>query len=422
MSQRANIQGCNSTDGTTFILHPQVVVPLTTGGTFFAAAPTTSTGLTAAGLNGNQSIENIIITSLQGNLPGTASQTYTAISGFASARKLTGQLLGGAGASTTWTFLNQTGGENRWDTINFQNTLNSTNAWTMAFMAGQGTNAVSNSICAFTQYCVRDTGAINISLVNDYFITVALAYQASGGAPKNITVVGGTYSCTQGAGSAACFDDAGNPVTFYVFGNGTVNGASANFAAFRLNNASSVLDISGTQVSSTTSGWNVTGAGIINDRVGNTYSSPLTQFTGKYVPVGGGSSANSASTAATNFGTNLGATNVLSAVSPAGATYDVKIGFRQVTAGTTCGAGSNTVNGVLSWTSGGVTQSTGSGGVPALPTLTISANGSVGSSSAYQSQPIHIDINTQVTFTTTSVLASAGCTVVPQYVVDFSNI
>lgn len=419
--------GCNGTSGTRFVFHPNISAALGgAGGPLFAVNAgnngVSSTGFpTYNGIGGQIKASNLFITSLSGRIPGTGGQVYPVFQGFNALDNITIQALG-LSAGTLIGGLS-TGGESHFGHLNFQNWA-PVGVGLGVQMQGQGTNTVFDSIFAFQGIaeaisCIG--GGTFCASEDNYIISTSQGIRSDSGAGNVIKMSGTFCSVAGGSGSQGCLSDNGNATTFYVFGNQSINSAVASFPAITLSNASSVLDISGSIVSSNTSGFNASGIGTINDRAGNVWSSPLTQFTGKYVPIGGGSVATNSNSAATNFGANLGATNIVT-TSIAASTYDIKIGFRQSLLGVGCGAGSNTVNGVLSWTSGGVVQSTGAGGVTALPTLTISANGAVGTSSAYSSVPVHADINTAITFTTTSVLASAGCGTVPQYVVDFSNI
>lgn len=421
MIQNQDITGCSTEQGGShFILHPNITTTANADGAIFAeAAGTVATG--TIGLNGIQGtarISNIHIMGLAGTM--TKNSAGTLIFGYAAADDIAvfGVCI------NSFTYLSQSGGENHFSRLNFQPQCQSGIVPNGVAMSGQGTNTVTDSIMAYGGIAFSCTSGAICNLNDSYITQEAIGVSCSATCTTKLT--GNSITVTGGLGSQGAIYDGNSVSTFYVFGN-IINGSVNNFPAVTLSNAGSILDVSGTQFTSSTAGCIIAGSGTVNDRVGNSFQFPLNgtsncAFTGKYVPIGGGSASNNSSSATTNFGTNLGSTNILTAVSPGAASYDVKIGFRQVTAGVGCSAASNTVNGVLSWTSGGVTQSTGSGGVPALGTLTISANGSVGSSSAYTSQPVHVDVNTQITFTTTSVLASTGCSTTPQYVVDFSTI
>jgi hypothetical protein len=418
-----DIQGCMGTGGTHFILHPQITAGvLALGGNFFASFPGPATGTaTYQGLGLQGKISNIFITALNGALPGTAGKTYTLINEYHGLDNIAIQAIGMTAG--TWTLANLASGEAHFHKLNFQNLQASLANSTGVNMTGQGINLVDDSIFAFGATAATCGGTFNCVFSNDYITGDQMGIIAQTG--STVTVIGSQISVVGGNGSQGAISDAGSGATFYIFGNPLIQTTQANFPAIRLPSVNDVLDMSGTNLTSLTAGCQIFGAGRVNDRAGNTpfvlNGTSNCAFTGTYVPIGGGSVAVSNSSAATNVGSVLTGVNIVAA-SPGNATYDTKIGFRQVTLGTTCSAGSNTVNGVLSWTSGGIAQATGSGGVPALPTLTISANGAVGTSSAYTSVAIHVDVNTAVTFTTTSTLASTGCTIVPQYVVDYSNI
>lgn len=422
---RPDVTGCGSTGGTTFVFHPNVVSGLPNGGNIFwkySLSPIAG-ALAYAGLGGNARLKDIVLTSITGNLPGVSGKTYSIYDGNGYVDNLS--IFGfGLASGAIGSLLNSSSGETRFSHLNIQSIgVGSAGQqfYTIVSLSGQGTNSVDSSVFQSAGvFPAIACGANTNCFVSGIYCAGCSSGVVATASGALITVVGSTLNC----GNGPAIGDGGNSNTFYIFGNPLIQATTASRGALIVTNASSIADVSGSKFNTTTAGWNITGAGTVNDRAGNTFSSALTQFTGQYVPIGGGSVATNKASAATNFGTNLGSTNIVT-TSPGTATYDVKIGFRQVTAGVGCSAASNTVTGVLSWTAGGQTQSTGANGVPALGTLTISANGAVGSpgsTNAYVSQPVHADINTAITFTTTSVLNSTGCTTTPQYVVDFSNI
>lgn len=123
-------------------------------------------------------------------------------------------------------------------------------------------------------------------------------------------------------------------------------------------------------------------------------------------------SPSSQTSAATNFGVNLSTQTVVASVPNTGPML-LYTNLIQTLAGVGCGAGSNTVTTTVTWTSPGGTVNT-----PSSATLTISANGAVDSGAT---TPLLFQINpkagTNITYTTSSALASAGCSPVPQYTV-----
>ena len=120
--------------------------------------------------------------------------------------------------------------------------------------------------------------------------------------------------------------------------------------------------------------------------------------------------ATQASLATTNFGVALGTQTVV----PSGTihvtrAYTISFYQNQSVTGVSCGAGSNTVTPTLAWIG-----PKGNAQTLALTPLSISANGAADS---FQAQTVSIaaQANTAITYTTASVLASAGCTLIPQY-------
>jgi len=198
---------------------------------------------------------------------------------------------------------------------------------------------------------------------------------------------------------------------------GTVNLTNSTILQFNHTSSEAFHQQGGTLTLTNSSISNTTGVAInfasgtntMQDVGINTFSGTVIG-SANIIPVGGGSNSSGITTASTNFGVNLTAQTVLaSAFYPA--TLTLRVSSRQVTAGVGCGAGSNTALGTLSWTTGGAAQTA------TINTLTISANGTVGTS-IFQLIPIRADSGTAVTFTTTSTLASAGCSTTPQYAVD----
>ena len=419
-NDRPDISGCNAGTGTIFVLHPNISSTLlTNGGNLFYTIPNSNQpagALVYAGNGGNQTVQHLQIVGLTGNIPGTAGKNFNFINQFGMVDNVS--IFGVSMTAGTLIFAQFASGEAKGTRLNFQGVglgSGSGAAYIGVLMQGQGTNVVDKSIFQSAGFNPAVQCGSNANCyVNIYCSGCTSGVQTSASGAQ-VTIVGSTLNTANGP----AISDGPGPDTFYVFGNPLIGATVASRTAIAINNAGSVMDLSGSTVSSGTAGFNVTGSGQLNDRAGNTFSSVLTQFGGKYVPIGGGSVATNSASAATNFGVNIGATPIVAA-SPGTATYDVKIGFRVVTAGVGCST-NGTVNGVLSWTAGGAAQATGSGGVPALATLTAVNNSTVGTSSVYSSVPIHADINTAINFTTTSVPGTCA-TSQPQYVVDFSNI
>jgi hypothetical protein len=120
--------------------------------------------------------------------------------------------------------------------------------------------------------------------------------------------------------------------------------------------------------------------------------------------------SSSTTSAATNFGANIGATTVLASAGGSNVYLFIPTVWQSL-AGVGCGAGSNTVIVNAIYTPPGGTPQT-----VASATFTITANGAIGSVPAPLA-PLSIPAaaSTNIQFSTTSVLASAGCSPVPQY-------
>ncbi len=150
-----------------------------------------------------------------------------------------------------------------------------------------------------------------------------------------------------------------------------------------------------------------------NQIAGNT--APVLANGGIYVPFAGGSqpTTQNVTTASTNFGTAIGSTNLIPSTYGL-APVKVSVTTRQITVGVSCTAGTNTATVTLAYTAPGSTAET----LPAT-VLSISANGVVDSgSTAAQVFSFTPKANTAVTYSVASVLASTGCSPVPQYAVD----
>lgn len=416
--QTPDIQGCLATGGTHFFLHPNLTESLLTGGCIFACfnAGSYTTGTpTWSGLGGQSKINNIFLTSLGGLMPGSASSaTYNIVSGFNQVSEMVVQELGIGGANSTVNVIQNLSGEAHHHKLNFQTFIaNSGNTHYFGVAAqGQGINLVDDTIFAFAPLIgfACSGGGSYCNLINSYCAQTNGCLESSSGSGNVLTYIGVTCTTASGTGGLGCIADNGNATTIYAFANPLISNSSTNTAPIQITNASTVLDISGSAINSATSGFDVTGTGRINDRAGNSWSSPLTQFTGQYVPVAGGSMDTYLPSAATNFGANLATQTLVSSVISS-TSLNIQIGSQQVTAGVGCGAGSNTVFATLAWTAQG-----GNAQTQVTTTLTISANGAVDSgATAFQTITIPVEIGTAITYTTTSTLVSTGCSTTPQY-------
>jgi hypothetical protein len=147
-------------------------------------------------------------------------------------------------------------------------------------------------------------------------------------------------------------------------------------------------------------------------------STALVQVNGFAIGGGGGSHVFTQTSAATNFGTNLTSQVVVSSV-PATGVVIVAIQAVQSLVGVGCGTGSNTVSMSVSVIAPGGTGET----VNSLHGLTASANGTLDTGSVTAGgNPISVyemavQAGSEITYTTSSTLASTGCTTIPQYTV-----
>jgi len=164
-------------------------------------------------------------------------------------------------------------------------------------------------------------------------------------------------------------------------------------------------------------GGNSTNA-ITDANTGGTFTSPTNLSIREYdsgatLPVG---STNPQTSAATNFGVALSAQTVIASV-PTSGPVTIQVIAVQSLAGVGCGAGTNTATPTVSWTSPGGTAESVS--ASAANQLSMSANGAVdtGAASVGLVTSILAKAGTAVTYTTASVLASAGCSTTPQYTV-----
>jgi hypothetical protein len=132
----------------------------------------------------------------------------------------------------------------------------------------------------------------------------------------------------------------------------------------------------------------------------------------------GGSSVFAQTSAATNFGTNLTSQVVVPNI-PATGVVIVAVQAVQSLVGVGCGTGSNTVSISVSTTSPGGSA----GSLNNIHTLTVSANGTLDTGGpAISGNPISVYemavlAGSTISYTTSSTLASTGCTTIPQYTV-----
>ena len=141
----------------------------------------------------------------------------------------------------------------------------------------------------------------------------------------------------------------------------------------------------------------------------------LSGFTAGGVTTTSPASTYQAVSAATNYGANVGSTTIV-ASAPYTGEVTIMVSAVQSLLGVGCGAGTNSVTFTLAFTAPGGTAET-----PALPSQTISANGTLDSNSYLSSSggqamaTIAVKTGTSISFSTTSSLGSAGCSPVPQY-------
>jgi hypothetical protein len=284
VNQSQDLNGCN----THFVLHPNITQTLLgTGGVFFATwNPTQKTGtLGGGGIGGQCKIQDMFLTSLGMPLIGAVGKGMTAISGFLGVVNIAmqsislsaGQLIG-----------NSTGtGEAHFHKLNYQNFCAFGGCASASYigvsLSGQGTNLVDDSIFAFTPLTGINCNNANCSSVNNYFASISTGLTCVAG-PCNLIYINNTCGTLSGSGAQGCLTDGGNVSTIFAFGN-VLNSGSPNFQTIQIANAASVLDISGTIATATTSGWSILGIGTVNERRGNTFTGPLTQFTGTFALV-----------------------------------------------------------------------------------------------------------------------------------------
>jgi len=410
--QRPDVQGCNSTGGTVFMLHPNVSAGvLGAGGNIFMTyGPSNSSGApTYPGLgSGMAKAEDLALTSMSGNIPSTGGKVYTV---FNNVTELNNIGIWGMISSTGALVLAEaSGGEARFNLLNFQ----ASNGAPAIYFSGQGINAASNMIIQGNTIATAASCQAGTTCVfnNDYITQTDQGI--GGGAGSTVIIIGDSILVSGGSGSAGAIFDTSGATTFQIYGNPLLQTTAANYPAIGLNNAGSIADMSGDNVVCQTAGYCVLGAGTLIDRGGPViFSSPLTQFAGKYVPMGGGSMATSFSATATNFGTAIGSTALVPTVLFT-APMNVYVSTRQSLLGVSCTAGSNTAQVTISYTAPGSTAET-----MAATTLTASANGALDTgSTASQVISFTPKIGTAVNYSVASVLASTGCSPVPQYTVD----
>lgn len=122
------------------------------------------------------------------------------------------------------------------------------------------------------------------------------------------------------------------------------------------------------------------------------------------------------SSAATNFGTTITNQTIIASL-PSTGTVSIVAQAVQTLLGVGCGAGSNTVGPSMAFTApGGTVESYAPGALG----ISISANGTIDTGDTPNlNAPTQFvaKAGTAITFSTTSTLASAGCSTVPQYTV-----
>jgi hypothetical protein len=437
MAQSPDVQGCNATRGTVFVLHPNIMAAYTSaGGTIFAnnQATNSTAGAFASGVAGISSqakISNIVMTTLGGYLPAAAGKSYSMISNFNIVENIFANEMGmtsNAGGAE----MIASNGELVVNRLNFQIVITPNGvSWGGVFVSGQGENVIENSIFAFNGIypAVTCSGGSNCTVKGNYIVQVYNAIEAPSGGDTITVVDSDIVGCAPAFGGIGCITDNGNASTFYLYANYFTCGSVAN-GCIQLTNAGSTLDISGTQLTDTTGAYELTGTGTVNDRSGNLFGHAFSNFSGKVNFIGGGSMAAAISTGTgvaggggtgTNFGTPIGSTALVPNVLFTGP-MNVYVETRQSLLGTTCGAGSNTATVTISYTAAKGTPETLA--ATGNQILTISANGTVdigepGSSlNTVWVASFTPEIGTAVNYSVASALLSAGCTVIPQYTVD----
>jgi hypothetical protein len=416
-----DLQGCNATGGSRFILHPNIMAAFAgTSACFFACAPpTTKTGTptTWQGQASQGKIENIYLTSLGGLIPGTAGQNPRLISGFTIANYIFMQGVSmSAGAPIA---IISPSGEFSAHRLNLQNfTLFGGNAWTGVVMQGQGQNSVEGSIFAFGGIAIAATcSSVTLcSFRDDYIVSTAQGIQSTAGA-NTIFVTGSFISVVGGNGSCGALCSSGTD-TWQVYGNPLITTTTPAFPTISTGSAG-LFDMSGNNVNNTgSSAFVFTGSGTILDRganYGNFVSGTWSNFTGKYIPAAS-SLANSPFPTATNFGTAIGSTALIPNV-PYTMPINISVTTRQITAGVSCAAGTNTATPTITYTQPG-----GTAGTISPTVLSISANGVLDSGAgATQTFSFTAKPGTAVNFSVASALASTGCSPTPQYAFDIRN-
>jgi hypothetical protein len=409
--QQADVVGCAATGGTHIFMHPNISAAVLANGGPLLANFTFSNSTGAIGISGGGGqwkIQDLFITSLGGQIPGTAAKVYTVLQGMGHTDGIVMQLVGMSNG--TLIGVGNNSGENHHRHLNFQNFVsNGTTAYFGVQMGGQGANSVLDSVFAFVgiQQAIQCVNTFCES-DNNYITGTQQGIVCSSGA-CTMKVVGTICAVAGGGGSHGCISDGSNSGSItYSYG----NILSTSQASFPVLTVGGIMDMSGTQVTCPTSGFCASGTGVINDRAGNTYSSPLTQFTGVINFIGGGSMVTTPLPVNTNFGTGIGTITLIASVlstTPMGVYLDL----RQTTLGTGACSGAGTEQATLTYTlpNGTVTTKT-------TNTLSITGVGVTDTDAGAQEFLFTAKAGTAITVSTTTNTAPTGCTTLPQYVLD----
>lgn len=418
LATRQTLFGCQGSNATVFVADPNWPGNAQNNDIFYVNVKnTTAIGINKPGLGGQYGFGRMTVTSICGNLPGTGGNTYYFVDTFGFVDDFETQCLGNNGQGT-WNVIVNNSGEGRTSNSNFQNFTGTWNS--IIGSGGQGQNSVTNSIFAFPTSGSTwpafacggsgDNGGANCSFINNYVSSwgsSALQSTTNG----NIWAIIGNV-VTAGGGF---FDDKNFSSTIWAFGN-YVHTVGGSVPAYNLQNAGSILDISGSFTTTVTAGFNIKGIGIVNDRAGNKWSdTSFSQFTGPLNFVGGGSMVNTPVPVNTNLGVAIGSTALVSNV-PYTTPMSLYVDLRQVTAGVGCSAGSNTAQATINYTLPG-----GTAGSQTSNTLTVSANGAVDTDAGVKIISFTAKAGTAINYTVASTLASTGCSTVPQYAVDLKS-
>lgn len=274
---------------TSFIVHPNdVVTAPTSGGTqpFFAAAcgaSNTCTFPTGAfqptGSGTSSAVRHILLSSLDGLLPGTNGTNEVAFFGFNHNEDLAVFGLSASNnTSAVWFVVNKPSGEGFLKGCNFQDAgsqgsipVANTANWFAFQSNGQGMQSATDCIVAFPGFSPVFNIGPNAFISGNYLTQTGKVSGNAGliqpiGSPPFITAVG-----NQITGGNTIFDDTNVATQLNFYGNiVSTPGQAQNI--FNLQNAGTVLDLSGNDITPTSGGTGsseASGLGLILNRGGN---------------------------------------------------------------------------------------------------------------------------------------------------------